>query len=169
LEKAAQLYKDKKRKELRTSLTTYIEASIRDGMLATAPTQLDLLAKMLGEEREEAARLRKLLGEGELQDRRRPKPTPLINDRKLVKKLGLAKGGVGDAVAHSPRYIGETNMRALAGMPPKQIAGFLAHFSGAADGAARALAAHRKKALPLIKRLLKDKHHGISVPGYSVP
>jgi len=34
-----------------------IEQSIQDGMLATAQTQLDLLAKMLGEEREQAARL----------------------------------------------------------------------------------------------------------------
>ena len=139
-----------------------IEHSIRNGMLATAQTQLDLLAKMLGEEREEAARLRKLLGEGKRQDRRRPKPKPLINDKELVKKLGLAKGGVGDGFAHSPRYIGETNLRGFAGMSVEQTAGFLAHFSGgAADGAARALAAHGKKALPLVKRLLKDKHHGI--------
>jgi len=139
-----------------------IAHSIDDGMPATAQLQLDLLARMLGEEREEAARLRERLGEGKLRDRKRPKPEPLVDSKELIKTLGLAKGGVGDGFAHSPDYIGEVNRRGFDGMPPEQIARFLGHFSaGAADGAARALAAHGAEALPLLKRLLRDSHPGL--------
>jgi hypothetical protein len=139
-----------------------IDQSLRGGMAATANVQLDLLARMLGEERGEAARLRKLLGGGKVRDRKRDKPQPLIDDKEIIKRLGLAKGGVGDGFAHSPAYIGETNSRGFSGMSPEQIAGFLGHFSGGtAGGAAQALTACGEKVLPLVKRLLKDKHHGI--------
>ncbi len=200
LERAAELYKRKKWKELRTFLTDYIKAaeksepasagdlayagkllaayerlekhaaatleiieeSIQSGMPATAQTQLDLLARMLGEEREEAARLRRRLGEGKLKDRRRPKPEPLVDHKELVKKLGLAKGGVGDGFAHSPDYIAETNKQGFEGMALEQIAGFLGHFSGGpASGAAAALAERGEEALPLLKRLLADPHCGV--------
>ena len=139
-----------------------IKKSIDAGMPATAQTQLDLLARMLGEERPQAAALRKSLGEGKLKDPRREPPRPLIDRNEIIQRLGLTRGKFGDGFAHSPPYIAETNRRGFDGMPPEQIAGFLAHFSGApADGAALALAARGEKALPLIKRLLKDKHHGI--------
>jgi len=200
LARAAQLYKRKKWKELRTFITDYVKAaeksgpasagdvayarkllaaygrlekqaaatleiieeSIRSGMPATAQTQLDLLARMLGEEREEAARLRKLLGEGKLKDRPSPKPEPLIDHKELVKKLGLAKGGVGDGFAHSPAYIAETNRRGFEGMALERIAGFLGHFSGGpASGAAAALAERGEEVLPLLKRLLADPHCGV--------
>jgi len=200
LERAAQLYKHKKWKELRTSLTNYIKAaetsksasashlayarellaahdrlekhaaatlkiiegSIQDGMPATAQTQLDLLARMLGEERQEAVRLRRLLGEGKIKDRKREKPQPLVNEKDLIKRLEMAKGGAGDGFAHSPGYIAETNKGGFDGMTPEQIAGYLGHFSGGpAGGAVKALAERGDEALPLIKRLLTDKHHGV--------
>ncbi len=203
LEKAAQLYKDKKWGQLRTLLVdtikaaekgdvtadrlasakkllaahdrlekhaaatlVIIEQSIQDGMLATAQTQLDLLAKMLGEEREQAARLRKklqqTLGDGKPQDPKPEKPAPLIDQQELVKQLELAKGGVGDGFAHSPAYIQAANTRGFEGMTPRQIAGFLGHFSGGpAGGAVTALASHGEETLPLIAQLLKDSHHGI--------
>jgi len=139
-----------------------IRKSIADGRRATAQTQLDLLARMLGEERPSAAALRKALGGGKLQDPRPERPKPLMDSKEIIKRLNLAKGKFGDGFAHSPGYIAETNRRGFDGMPPEKIAGFLAHFSGApASGAARALASHGPKVLPLLKRLLKDTHHGI--------
>lgn len=139
-----------------------IQDNVRGGMTATARTQLDLLDGMLGEERPEAARLRRLLGEGKLQDRKREKPQPPVNQAELIKRLELAKGGVGDGFAHSPDYIARTNMRGFDGMTPRQTAGFLGHFSGGtAGGAAMGLAAHGEEALPLLVRLLKDQHHGV--------
>ncbi len=54
-----------------------IEKSIEDGRLATAKTQLDLLAKMVGEERPRAAELRKRLGKGEPMDVRRERFAPI--------------------------------------------------------------------------------------------
>ncbi|MDP6502090.1 MAG: DUF6288 domain-containing protein, partial [Planctomycetota bacterium] len=139
-----------------------IEKSIADGMRGTAQKQLDLLARMLGEERDEAARLRKLLGDGKLKDRKREKPKPVINEKEIVKQLQLAKGGIRDGFAHSPGYISQTNESGFDGMSPRQIAGYLGHFAGGpADGAAVALAKHGHKTLPLIKRLMTDKHHGI--------
>jgi len=139
-----------------------IARTIDDGRHATARVQLDLLARMLGEERKEAARLRKLLGDGKLKDPRPSPPEPLVDAKALMKDLGLAKGGVGDGFAHSPDYIGRTNQRGFDGMPPERVAGFLGHFSGGvADGAARALAERGETVLPLLTRLLKDKHPGI--------
>jgi len=200
LEKAAQLYKDKKWKELRTFLADYINKadkgkassadgvtyakkllaahdrlekhaaatlkiiakSIDDGKPATAQKQLDLLAQLMGEERPEAARLRKLVGEEPLKD---PRPTPLepLVDRKaIVKELGLSKGGMGDGFACSPEYIGQMHSRGFEGMPAEKVAGFLAHFNGGpAGGATRALAARGEEVVPLLKRLLKDSHPGI--------
>jgi len=195
LEKAAQLYKDKKWDELRTFLNAYIKTSapadrltyarkllaaherlekhaaatlkiirktIDDGRPATAQTQLDLLARMLGEERPEAAKLRQSLGEGKFKDPKPVKPSPLVERNEVIKQLDLTKGSLRDGFAHSPEYISRTNQRGFDGMAPEKIAGFLAHFSGApAGGAALALAEHGEKVLPLLKRLLKDKHHGI--------
>ena len=195
LEKAAQLYEDKKWAELRTFLNAYIKTSapadrltyarkllaahdrlethatatlkiirktIADGMPATAQTQLDLLARMLGEERPEAAELRKSLGEGARKDPKPVKPPPLVDPKEIIKQLELTKGSLRDGFAHSPEYIARTNQRGFDGMAPEKIAGFLAHFNGApADGAAQALAEHGEKVLPLLKRLMKDKHHGI--------
>ena len=139
-----------------------IRKSIDDGRRATAQTQLDLLGRMLGQERPEAEALRKALGEGKLQDPRLEQPKLLIDRNEIIKRLALARGAGGDGFAHSPAYIAETNRRGFDGMPPEKIAGFLAHFSGGpAGGAAIALAGRGPKALPLLKRLLKDKHHGI--------
>ncbi len=143
-----------------------IDRSIQDGMLATASTQLDLLGKMLGEEREEAARLRnklkETLGDRKPQNPKPEKPLPLVNEKELIKQLELATGGVGDGFAHSPTYIQETNTRGFDGMTSRQIAGFLGHFAGGpAGGAVAALASRKEEALPLVKQLLGDSHHGI--------
>ena len=139
-----------------------IEQSIRGGMQATAKTQLDLLAKLLGEERPEAARLREQLGGGKLRDRRVEKPQPLVNEKGIVRSLKLTTGGVDNGFAHSPDYIAGVNKQGFEGMTAEQIAGFLAHCSGSVvDGAIRALAEHGQRVMPLLKRLLTDKHPGI--------
>ncbi len=139
-----------------------IEKSIDDGEIATAATQLDLLAKMLGEERPRAAALRKSLGESRPPVAHREPPQPLINAGEIMKRLELAGGGIRDGFAHSPQYIARTNQRGFEGIAPEQIAGYLAHFSGgAADGAAAALAERGEEAMPLLKQLLGDKHHGL--------
>jgi len=139
-----------------------IEENIHDKMLATAQTQLDLLKKMLGEERGEAARLRELLGEGTPRDRNVEKPKPLVDQKELIERLELAKGGVGDGFAHSPDYIAQTNKQGFEGMPLEQIAGFLGHFSGGpAGGAAATLSERGEEALPLLKRLSADSHCGV--------
>ncbi len=145
-----------------TATLGIIDKSIADGELATAKTQLDLLAKMLGQEREAAARLRKRLGDGEGKDRRRAKSEPLVDRQKVATALGLAKSGVDGGFAHSPDYIQRTNQRGFDGMSPEQIAGYLPHFSGGlAGGAAAAMAEHGAKEVPLLKRMLKDKHPGV--------
>ena len=139
-----------------------IEKTIQDGMPATAKTQLDLLAKMLGEERPEAARLRKQVGEGDPKNRKTEKPERLIDQNDLVKSLGLAGGGVDNGFAHSPDYIAQTNAQGFEGMTPEQVAGFLAHCSGSvAEGAMRWLAERGEAVVPLLKRLLADEHPGI--------
>ncbi len=149
-----------------TATLAIIGQSLDDGMLATADVQLDLLGKMLGEERPDAAKLRQrleeLAGGGKSQDAKREKPPLLINQGEIVKQLELATGGMGDGFAHSPGYIAETNRRGFEGMEPEQIAGFLRHFSGGpAGGAAAAMAERGEEVLPLLKRLLTDEHHGI--------
>ena len=145
-----------------TATLKIIEKSIQDGMPATAQMQLDLLAKMLGEERPEAARLRKQLGEGKLKTRRIEKAQPLVNEKEIVKSLKLATGGVDNGFAHSPGYIAQVNKRGFAGMKPEQVAGFLAHCSGSvAEGAMQALAERGEDVKPLLKRLLRDEHPGI--------
>ena len=152
---------DRLEKHAAATLKT-IEETIRAGRPATARTQLDLLARLLGEERAEAARLRKRLGEGTGRDPKPVKQPPLVDERALMKELELVRGGMGDGFAHSPAYIARTNGEGFDGMSPEQIAGFLGHFSGgAAGGAAQALAARGEEALPLVKRLLKDTHCGI--------
>jgi len=200
LEEAAQLYKEKKWRQLRAFLGDYIakaersrdvaaddlqyarkllaayerlekhaaatlkiiEQSIADDRKATARLQLDLLAKMLGEERPEAARLRGQLGEEPLRDRPREKALPLVNIKAIVESLGLAGGGVDNGFAHSPEYIGQTNKRGFEGMKPEQIAGFLSHPSHSVmDGAGLALVERGEEVVPLLKRLLADKHPGI--------
>jgi len=139
-----------------------IEKSIDEGMLATAQTQLDLLKRMLGEERPEAARLRKRVGDGAPRDRRREKAEPLINEKEILQSLKLAGGGVDNGFAHSPAYIAETNRRGFDGMTAERVAGYLAHCSGpAAEGAMAALAERGEKVVPLLKRLLADEHPGI--------
>ncbi len=139
-----------------------VAGSIDDGRHATAQTQLDLLARMLGEERTEAARLRKQLGDGKLKDPRTGKAKPLVDENEIVKSLKLAKGGVDNGFAHGPAYIAQTNKQGFEGMAPKQIAGFLSHCSGSVvGGAVLALSEQGEKVVPLLKRLLADQHPGI--------
>ena len=145
-----------------TATLGIIEKSIADGKKATAAVQLDLLARMLGEERPKAAQLRKKLGQGNPKDPRREKPQPLLNVQELTKTLELAKGGVDNGFAHSPDYIAQTYKQGFEGMTDEQIAGFFCHPSGSAiGGAVSALAERGEKVLPLLKRMLKDDHPGI--------
>jgi len=138
-----------------------IKKNIDDGMIPLAKTQLDMLAKMLGEERPQAAELRKLAAESKTPAVKR-QPPKLLLDGGAIATLGLAGGGIRDGFAHSPQYIARTNQRGFQGMKPEQIAGYLAHFSGgAADGASLALAERGEEVVPLLKQLLGDKHHGI--------
>lgn len=139
-----------------------IEQSIRDGNLATAQTQLDLLAKMLGEQRPEAARLRKQLGEGPLKDARIQKAPPLVDEKAIIDSLKLTTGGVDNGFAHSPEYIARTNCQGFEGMTPEEIAGFLSHPSHSVmEGAALALSERGEEVVPLLERLLADRHPGI--------
>ena len=200
LEEAAQLYREKKWRQLRAFLGDYIakaersqdvsaddlryarkllaayerlerhaaatlkiiEQSIADDRKATAQLQLDLLAKMLGEERPEAARLRGQLGEEPLRDRRIEKAPPPVDIKAIVESLGLAGGGVDNGFAHSPKYIAETNKRGFEGMKPEQIAGFLSHPSHSVmDGAGLAMVERGEEVVLLLKRLLADEHPGI--------
>jgi len=146
-----------------------IEQTIADGMPGTAQTQLRLLANMLGTERPAAALLRKKLGDGKLRDRRRPKSEPLVDTGKLAKTLGLARGGIDGGFAHSPTYIARTNKQGFDGMTPEQVAGFFSHCSGSVvGGAVMAMAERGTKTLPLLKRLLADKHDGIRTGALAV-
>jgi len=139
-----------------------IEQSIEDDRPATAQTQLDLLAKMLGEERPEAARLRRQLGDGPLKDRRIEKALPLVDEKAIIESLGLTKGGVDNGFAHSPDYIARINRQGFEGMTPDEIAGFLSHPSHSVmDGAGLALSERGEEVVPLLKRLLTDEHPGI--------
>jgi hypothetical protein len=139
-----------------------IEQTIQNGRPATAQTQLDLLAKMLGEEGPAAARLRKQLGSEPRKDRRVEKPQPRINEKEIIESLQLTTGGVDNGFAHSPEYIARTNQQGFAQMTPEQIAGFLAHCShSVVDGATLALSERGEEVLPLLKKLLTDKHPGI--------
>jgi hypothetical protein len=71
--------------------------------------------------------------------------------------IQTAQGGVGGGFAHSPGYIGRVNRMSFEGRKPREIARYLAHFSGGvAGGAVGALAEGGEKNLPLIKKLLKD-------------
>ncbi|MGB2819686.1 MAG: DUF6288 domain-containing protein, partial [Phycisphaerae bacterium] len=145
-----------------------IARSIEGGMHATAQTQLDLLARMLGEERAEAARLRKQLPDGKLKDPRTEKARPLIDENEIVKSLNLAKGGVDNGFAHSTGYIAQINRQGFEGMTPQQIAAFLSHCSGSAvEGAVLALSEQGEKVVPLLKRLLADEHPGIRAAALS--
>ena len=139
-----------------------IDQSIRDGKLATAKVQLDLLKKMLGEERPEAAKLRSLLGEEPLKDPKQDKFEPRVDCNQLAKDLQLTTGGMDNGFAHSPDYITRTNRQGFEGMPPEQIAGFLSHPSGSvSSGASLALSELGESVVPLMKRLLEDEHPGI--------
>jgi hypothetical protein len=139
-----------------------IEQSIKDDRQTTAMLQLDLLTKMLGEERPETARLRKRLGPQPRKDRPVEKPASLIDRKEIIASLDLGKGGIDNGFAHSPNYISLTNKRGYQGMKPEQIAGFFNHPSGPAyDGAVRALAERGETVLPLLRQLLADTHPGI--------
>lgn len=139
-----------------------IEENVVKGDLQTARVQLDLLARFVGSERPAAAKLRAKLATAKAKAARKTKAPPLINSGEIMKKLGLAKGGIRDGWAHSPDYINATNQRGFEGMTPEQIASFLGHFAGGpAGGSVRALAGHGRKVAPLLKRLLADKHPGV--------
>jgi len=141
-----------------------IEKTIADGKLGTAQTQLRLLANMVGARRPAIAQLIAKLGDEELKDRKAPKTEPLVDPSKLTKALKLGKGGIDNGFAHSPGYIARTNKQGFDGMTPEQIAGFFAHCNGGVtEGAVLAMAEHGPKALPLLKRLLKDTHNGVRV------
>ena len=157
--------------------------SIREGLPGTAKAQLDALARLLGEERPEAAALRRSLGSGEPRNPRRPKPELAAFDKAWDRDAGKA-GRFGGGFAHSPEYIARTNARGLEGKSPKEIARFLAHFNGGpAGGAVAALeAALRKDSAdfnksaggrrsplpPLIEQLLGDSHPYIRAGALSV-
>jgi len=145
-----------------TATLAIIQKSIADGMGATAKVQLDLLARFVGEERPEAARLRKMMGQVSSKAPRREKREPLVNVKELVKTLGLASGGMDNGFAHSPDYIAQTYKQGFEGMTGEQIAGFFNHPSGSTiGGVVSALAERGEKTLPLLKRLLEDEHPGI--------
>ena len=56
----------------------------------------------------------------------------------------------------------DASYRVFRGKAPEEIARYLAHpYPQAGNGIARALAEHGEKALPLVKRLLKDRHPGV--------
>ncbi len=82
--------------------------------------------------------------------------------RWIVILLALASGGASayaNGWAHSPEYIARTNCNIFKGMTPRQIAPYLAHFSGGmAGGAIKAMVAHGEGAMPLVKELLHDTH-----------
>ncbi len=139
-----------------------IEKTIAAGDVKTATLQLDLLATFLGEERPSAAALRKRLADTKPPSRTKVKIGQAVNAGALIKDLGLTRGGIRDGWAHSPDYIARTNQQGFEGMTPEQIGPFLGHFNGGvAAGACRALTAHGEKTLPLLKRMLTDKHPGI--------
>jgi len=141
-----------------------VEKSMADGRMKTAALQLDLLAKMMGGDSPETAKLREQLGDdpGKAKETPQKKPDPLIDRAAITKELGLAKGGIRDGWAHAYDYISEINRRGFDGMAPEKIAPFLGHFNGGvAGGAAKALAARGDAVMPLLKRLLTDTHPGV--------
>jgi len=203
LEKAAQLYKDKRWKELTGFLTAHlaappvspqhrayaekllaaynrleahaaatleiIEQSIDDGMPATAQVQLDLLARMMGEERPAAARLRQRLPDGKLKDARRERRQPLIDRKAVIKSLELAARGIDNGFAHSGQYIRAANKRGFESMQPEQIARFFNSPSHSpVDGAVNALAERGEAVVPLLKRMLEDTHPGVRAGALAV-
>ncbi len=145
-----------------TATLGIVERNIADGRGQTAVVQLDLLAKMLGEERPAAAKLRKRIGEDPGKDRAVQKREPLVVIRDVIDELGLAGGGIDNGFAHSPAYIAQVNKQGFEGMQPREIAAFLAHPSGGvAEGATQALVEHGEAIVPLMMELVHDKHPGI--------
>ncbi|MHC4503377.1 MAG: DUF6288 domain-containing protein, partial [Planctomycetota bacterium] len=162
---------DRMEKHARATLEL-VAKSIKDGLPGTAKAQLDALARLLGEERPEAAALREALGGGEPKDPRRPKPKLAAFDKAWDRDAGKA-GRFGGGFAHSPEYIARTNARGLEGKSPREIARFLAHFNGGpAGGAVAALTAYGKKdasrVADLIETLLGDSHPYIRAGALSV-
>lgn len=142
-----------------------IERTIAAGDARTAQVQLDVLAKFVGQERPEAAALRKKLGSAGKPrgggKREKPKVT-LVDVNALMKERKFAKGGIRDGWAHSPQYIAATNEQGFAGMTPEAIAPYLGHFSGGVvSGAVQAIATYGERAIPVLKTAVGDTHPGV--------
>ena len=137
-----------------------VETNLAGGRAATALAQLEALQRLLGEEREAAARLRERAESEGGKDPARPKREFGALSAKWVDGMGLEKrGGIRDGFAHSPEYITRTNQQIHEGQSPEQVARYLAHFNAYPAGAAvETLAAQGESVAPLLTRLMGDRH-----------